>query len=178
MVRKWVGLIFGLLAFVLIGVVMAFFNPSYGASCRPPDPAAQPVVRMNAGELRTLAALAWGEARGENNPYCSMLAVSAVVINRLQRNPKTFGATITQVINKPQQFSVFGKTDPNLRKMARVDESDPLFLTAILAALSAVSGNDPSEGATHFHAGRTPRWAAGMLVTARIGNHTFRRGRD
>lgn len=168
---------FVLAAYVLLaGAIAARAEPAKG--CAPPDPAARPVVRLNAGELRSLAALAWGEARGEPNPYCSMLAVSAVVINRMQRNPKTFGATVTQVINKPYQFSVFGKTDPNLRKMARVNESDPSFIAAMLAAISAISGIDPSHGATHFAAGRAPGWAADMLVTARIGQHTFFQLRD
>lgn len=162
----------------LIGLLIALPLPALGArGCAPPDPSAKPVIRLAAGELRALAALAWGEARGEPDAYCSMVAVAAVVVNRIERNPEYFGATVTQVLNKPFAFSVFGKRDPNRLKVAQINESDELFITATLAAIAAVGGSDPVAGADHFHAGRPPRWAAGMVVTARIGSHTFRRSR-
>lgn len=157
--------IYALLA-ILIGITIAY-------SCERPDPAAKPVVPLSRGELSMLARLAWAEARGEPNPYCSMLGVAAVVINRMRTNPQYFGATITQVIHRPNQFSVFGKNDPNRRKMDKVDESNPVFTTALLAALSAASGIDPVHGSTYFYSGRTPRWSHGMAVKAKIAGHTF-----
>jgi spore germination cell wall hydrolase CwlJ-like protein len=165
-----------LFTLVLAAVIGAFFNPAHAEGrCAPPDPAARPVIRLASGELRALAALAWGEARGEPDSYCSMVAVAAVVVNRVQSNPGYFGATVTQAINRPFAFSVFGKMDPNRKKMTKVDESDEQFIVALLAAIAAVSGTDPVQGADHFFSGRPPRWASGMVLTARIGQHTFMR---
>lgn len=156
-------------------VIIGMMQKVHGAErCAAPDPAAKPVVKLASGELRALAALAWGEARGDG--YCSMQAVAAVVVNRMRSNPKEFGATVTQVINRPYAFSVFGKRDPNRAKVAKVGEEDPVFLTAMLAAIAAVGGADPVGGADHFHTSRTlPAWAARMPVTARIGGHVYRR---
>jgi spore germination cell wall hydrolase CwlJ-like protein len=179
--REWLWFLAGMAAFALaaiaIGLLVAYTSPAHGAPprCAPPDPAARPVIRLARGELRALAALAWAETRGEPDPYCSALAVSAVVVNRMQMNPEYFGATITQVITKPAAFSPFGKADPNRARMAKVDESDAGFITALLAAVAAVSGADPTVGADHFHSGKSPRWSRRMVVTARIGGHTFMR---
>jgi spore germination cell wall hydrolase CwlJ-like protein len=178
-VRDWIWIGAGLVAFavaaVAVGLLLAYTAPAHGAvaRCPPPDPAARPVVPLARGELRALAALLWAETRGEPDPYCSALAVGAVVVNRIQGNPRYFGATITQVIGKPAAFSPFGKADPNRSKMAKVDESDAGFITALLAAVASVSGADPVSGADHFYSGPPPSWAARMVVTGRIGGHTF-----
>jgi spore germination cell wall hydrolase CwlJ-like protein len=178
-VREWLWFVAVFAAYILlatlIGVVIARAEPAKG--CAPPDPRARPIVKLSRGELRALAALAWAEARGEPDAYCSMLAVSSVVINRMKINPQYFGATITQVINRPYAFSPFGKDDPNKTRMGKVDESDPLFVASLLAAISAVSGVDNTFGATHFHSGKPPRWAANMLVTRKISGHTFLKSR-
>ena len=185
--KDWLFFVLGFATFVaaaiLIGLLMAVWNPSYGAgrtTCPPPDPTARPVVRLSRGEIRDLAALVWAEARGEPDAYCSMQAVAAVVVNRMRRNPRYFGATITQVISRPYAFSPFGKDDPQNRRMRAVDERDDLYYSALLAALAAVSGADPTrdragDGATHFYSGQAPAWSRRMLVTARIGGHTFLR---
>jgi spore germination cell wall hydrolase CwlJ-like protein len=177
----WLWLVALVIVYVGFAVMIAFWIAQASAApkieCRPPDPRAAPVVKLSAGEIRALASLAWAEARGEADPYCSMQAVAAVVVNRMQINPEYFGASVTQVINRPHAFSPFGKQDPQRRKMGKVDESDDLFVTSLLAAIAAVSGADPVAGATHFYSGRPPDWAARMLVTARIGGHTFMRSR-
>lgn len=149
-------------------------------TCAAPDPQAVPIVRLSRGEIRDLAALAWAEARGEDDAYCAMQAVAAVVINRMQTNPRYFGATITQVISRPNAFSPFGRDDPQNRRMLAVDERDGLYASALLAAIAAVSGADPTrgspgDGATHFFSGKAPDWTRHMVVTARIGHHTFLR---
>lgn len=158
--------------FLLLGLIG---YPVY--ACEKPNPESPHVVRLAAGELRQLAVVAWGEARGDG--YCAMQAVSAVILNRLQANPKLYGATITQVIHKPFAFSVFGRRDPNRVKMAKVDESDPSFISATLAAIAAVGGSDPTGGATHFAvAGSRPAWATHMVLTARIGAHLYYRSAE
>jgi spore germination cell wall hydrolase CwlJ-like protein len=165
-----------LLVYVLVafGIGISMAMCAYGAPCPPPDPAAKPVVRLAAGEILALSRLVWAENR--SGGYCGMLSIASVVVNRLQENPKTFGATITQVINKPHQFSVFGKADPNRRKMAKVSDDDDEFITAMLAAIAAVSGVENTGRALYFYSGRAPYWSHGMVVTkANYFGHTFLR---
>lgn len=173
--RHWLAILGYLLCYLLVafGIGISMAMCAHAAPCEHPDPAAKPVVRLAAGELHSLAALAWAENR--SNGYCGMLAVASVVINRMQENPKTFGATITQVINKPYQFSVFGKTDKNRLKMSRVAEHDDLFVTAMLAAIAAVSGVENTGRALYFYSGRAPYWSHGMVVTSRQYGHVFLR---
>lgn len=182
----WLVLVLGLAAVtaavVTVGLWLGRADAAQAPVCPPPDPRAVPVVSLARGEIRDLAALAWAEARGEPEPYCAMQAVAAVVVNRMRRNPRYFGATITQVISKPRAFSPFGRDDPQNRRMRSVDERDGLYFSALLATLAALSGADPTrgaagDGATHFYSGRPPAWSHGLLVTARIGNHTFLRER-
>ena len=183
----WLVLVLGLAAVtaavVTVGLWLGRADAAQVAVCPPPDPRGLPIVRLARGEIRDLAALVWAEARGEPDPYCSMQAVAAVVVNRLRTNPTYFGASITQVINRPFAFSPFGRDDPQRRKMMQIDERDSLYLTAMLASIAAVSGADPTrdrtnDGATHFYSGRAPAWAARMVVTRRLGGHTFLRPRD
>jgi spore germination cell wall hydrolase CwlJ-like protein len=182
--RGWLFAALGIAGAIVAGIIAAMIvsasSEARGASaaCRAPDPANRPIVSLASGELRALAALAWAEARGERDPYCSMLAVSAVVVNRIRTNPRYFGASVTQVINRPHQFSPFGKRDPNRNKMGKVDESDRLFVTGLLAAIAAASGIDNTGGATHFYSGARPAWAHGMVLTMRLGGHTFMKVRD
>jgi spore germination cell wall hydrolase CwlJ-like protein len=175
----WLVFVLGVIAvFVAILTVAIWLGNVQAAErvkCAVPDPRAAPIVKLSSGEIRALAALAWAEARGEADPYCSMQAVAAVVVNRLRTDPSYYGATVTQVIHRPYAFSAFGRADPNRAKMARIDESDGLYVTALLASIAALSGADPVAGATHFYAGRAPSWSRRMVVTVRIGAHTFAR---
>lgn len=174
-IADWIWLFVLVLIYIALAVLiaMAFARAEPARGCRPPDPNARPIVKLSRGEIRALAALAWAEARGESDAYCSMLAVSSVVINRMTINPQYFGATITQVINRPYAFSPFGRDDPNKTRMGKVDESDPLYISALLAAIAAVSGADNTMGSTHFYSGKPPGWSHRMLVKRRIGGHTF-----
>jgi spore germination cell wall hydrolase CwlJ-like protein len=180
----WVVCVLGLgaivAAVVTIGLWLGRADAATATRCPPPDPNARPIVALSRGEVRDLAALAWAEARGEPDAYCSMQAVAAVVVNRIRTNPRYFGATVTQVISRPYAFSPFGRDDPQNKRMRSVDERDSLYLSALLAALAALSGADPtrrgeSDGATHFYSGAAPEWSHRLLVTARIGNHVFLR---
>lgn len=184
-VWDWLGVIAGLLAFMAVAVVigLAFANAAQAApaSCKPPAmPGASSVIKLQAGSVRQLAGVAWGEARGEPEPFCSMLAVSWVIINRIRSDPGTYGATVEQVISKPFQFSVFGRSDPNRAKIAAAAESDPSYLLALLAAVSALTGAapDPTLGSTHFFntgMDRAPAWARRMERRVKIGSHIFYR---
>jgi spore germination cell wall hydrolase CwlJ-like protein len=168
-------LTFGAVVVVTLLLLVLVSGKGHAATCPPPDPAAKPVVRLAAGEILALSRLAWAENR--SGGYCGMLSIASVVVNRLQQNPKIYGATITQVINKPYQFSVFGKTDPNRRKMAKVAEDDDEFVSAMLAAIAAVSGVENAGGALYFYSGSAPYWSHGMLVVSRQYGHVFLRPR-
>jgi spore germination cell wall hydrolase CwlJ-like protein len=143
----------------------------------PWPPTVRPIVDLVAGDVRSLTEAIYGEARGES--WCGQIAVGWVILNRMIQNPKEWGATVTQVVNKPHQFSPFGKKNPNLRKMKRADESEDAFYMAQQAAYAVLGGAaDPTGGATYFHHRNIlPNWASQTVVTARIGAHVYRKGK-
>ncbi len=120
-----------------------------------------------------LARTIWGEARGET--VRGMEAVAAVVMNRVAR-PGWWGRTVASVCTKAYQFSCWNEGDPNRPKLLAVTEADPVFAIAQRIARRAIAGtlNDPTGGATHYHAAAIlPRWAAHKTPCARIGRHLF-----
>jgi len=74
------------------------------------------------------------------------------------------------------QFSCWNASDPNRAKIQRVDQTDRVFRICVRIARRAVAGvlEDPTQGATHYHA-RTilPSWAKALEPSAEIGNHLF-----
>lgn len=126
----------------------------------------------------TLARTIWGEARGE--PVRGMEAVAAVVVNRVavarSRGGHWWGGDVIAVCRKPYQFSCWNANDPNRPRLLAVTPDDPIFRTCLRIARRAVAGvlDDPTGGATHYHAvGISPRWAAGHVPCAEIGRHLF-----
>lgn len=167
-----------IVAAVIVLALSGSFSPARASPlCGAPPwpPAAKPIVVLEPGDIRALAEVIYGEARGEG--WCGQIAVGSVVVNRLKKDPKRWGATVAQVVNKPNQFSSFGKTDPNLKRMKRADESEHAFFMANLAAIAVLSGAaDPTGGAVYFHhRNMTPNWAPGTTVTAIIGAHVYRK---
>ena len=131
-------------------------------------------------EIDVMARTLWGEARGEGT--AGMQAVAAVILNRVEiaeaRAGYWWGNNIIQVCQKPYQFSCWNRADPNFRKLQAVEDSDLYFASALRIARRAVAGvlDDPTDGATHYHAaGITPYWAKGEKPAAVIGNHIFYR---
>lgn len=180
--EKWIRLILWVLAFVGLsvgaGILLARLTPAHAAvTCAAPPwpPVARPVVKLLPGDVRALSEVIFGEGRGDG--WCGMIGIGTVVLNRIRTNPKYFGATITQVTQKPNAFSSFGKADPNLRLMKKADESDPAFFLAQLAALAVLAGApDPTGGAVYFHhRDMMPEWGPRTIETARIGSHIYRR---
>ena len=162
-------------------VILALLVPTLAgaAECQPPPwpPTVRPIVDLEPGDLRALTEAIYGEARGEN--WCGQMAVGWVILNRMIKDPKTWGATIHQVVTKPNQFSSFGRKDPNLKRMKKADESEDAFYMANQAALAILGGAaDPTEGATYFHhKNMLPNWAGQTVVTARIGAHVYRKSK-
>jgi N-acetylmuramoyl-L-alanine amidase len=131
-------------------------------------------------EVDVLARTVWGEARGEGD--VGMVAVAHVILNRVQiaqdRGGKYWwGGNIIQVCQKPYQFSCWNRSDPNFRKLQSIDATDFYFSTALRIARGAIKGvldDDPTQGATHYHAaGISPYWTRNEKPTAVIGDHIF-----
>jgi len=124
-------------------------------------------------EIDLMARTIWGEARGEGQ--LGMQAVANVIMNRVNRGG-WWGATISDVVLKPYQFSTWNESDANRNKARSVDTSDQAFWTASKIASMAYNGQltDVTNGATHYHAKSvTPAWAVGQTPVATIGNHVF-----
>ena len=113
--------------------------------------------------LRWLAQLVWAEAEGE--PYRGMVAVAAVILNRVA-HPQ-FPNTIQGVIFQRGQFETVSN--------GRIYRPAPAV--AYNAARDALNGWDPSYGAIFFFNPAKTRnpflWSRPMTVV--IGRHRFAR---
>ena len=134
--------------------------------------------------IDVLARTIWGEARGE--PLRGQEAVAHVVLNRRNvarsRGRFWWGDDVIEICQKPYQFSCWLADDPNLPKLLEADADDPIFASCLRLARRAVNGalsDDPTDGATHYHARQIlPNWAEGRAPLAEIGNHIFYRVLD
>jgi N-acetylmuramoyl-L-alanine amidase len=114
-------------------------------------------------DLRLLAQVVYGEARGE--PYLGQVAVAAVVLNRVKSND--FPNTIRGVIFQPWAFTAVHDGQFYLEPDA----------TAWQAAAEAARGVDPTGGALYYWnpARATNSWIWTRPIIWRIGNHVFAR---
>ncbi len=121
--------------------------------------------KMSREEIMLLAKLIHAEARGES--FEGQVAVGAVVLNRIASPhfPKTVHDVVFQKSKRVYQFSPVGDGSINLEP----DEK------AVQAALQAVSGEDPSNGALFFYNPdiSSDKWIRTLPVITRIGNHVF-----
>lgn len=111
--------------------------------------------------VNLLAHIISAESRGE--PYVGMVAVGAVVLNRVKH--PSFPNTIAGVIYQPGAFTAV--TDGQM--YAEVTD------TAYKAARDALNGWDPSGGAIYYYnpAKTTSTWIYSREVIVTIGNHVF-----
>ncbi len=114
-------------------------------------------------EVELLARIIYAEAGSE--PFQGQVAVGAVVVNRVE-DPR-FPDSIEAVIKEPGQF---------LAVYSRRFQVEPSELSR-KAALTALSGYDPTGGALFFYNPRlsTSSFWRTKKVTAEIGNHNFAR---
>ncbi len=136
--------------------------PSVGTIIWVPPQAASAAVAAGQS-LADLAHLVQAEAG--NQPFAGMVAVAAVVLNRV-KSPG-FPKSIAAVIFAPGQFeSVQNGTFWQAPSAA-----------AYQAAEAALAGEDPSGGALYFYnpALTTNTWIEGLPVVARIGQQVFSR---
>ncbi len=117
----------------------------------------------NSSDVNLLARCIYAEARGE--PYTGMVAVGAVVLNRV-RSPK-FPNTISGVIYQPWAFTAVNDGQIN---MTPNDQ-------AYKAARDALNGWDPTNGCLYYYnpATATSKWIWSLKVELKIGRHSFAR---
>lgn len=109
-----------------------------------------------------LAINIYHEARGE--PLEGQYAVALVTLNRAEHNL----TNVCKVINKKAQFSWTLKR-PFIH-------NPKAFELALTVARRAVSMQDFTNGATHYHSVKiTPYWQNSMHFVGRWGNHLFYR---
>ena len=119
-------------------------------------------VDVNQEEIEMLTRIISGEARGE--PLEGQIAVGAVVLNRVLSDD--FPDTIEEVIFAEGQFIAI---DDGYYDMQPSEKS-------YRAAIKALEGEDPSNGAYYFYnpvTARTLWWLSTRETTAEIGNHVF-----
>jgi len=118
-----------------------------------------------------------GEAAAE--PDQGQQAVAAVIRNRL--NSGKYGNSIPDVVTAPNQFEPYN-TPQGRNRMFSVSPDSPVYQRAAQNVDSYLqSGDDPTQGATHFFAPqlqaqlgrRVPSWATPDTQTTQIGGHTF-----
>ncbi|TAH73728.1 MAG: LysM peptidoglycan-binding domain-containing protein [Anaerolineaceae bacterium] len=122
------------------------------------------VISYKNSEVDLLARLITAEAIGE--PYDAMVAVGAVVVNRVKSPdwPNSISAVINHVSAGHYQFS------PVQNGFINKPASD----ATIRAAWAALYGADPSRGAMFYYDNSsTNQWIRSKPVTARIGNMIF-----
>ena len=112
---------------------------------------------------RLLSKLVYAEARGE--PYKGMVAVAAVVLNRVRSS--SFPNTISGVIYQKGAFSCVSNGSINITPNNQ----------SIRAALDALNGWDPTGGCLYYYNPRLTddTWIRTRTVQTVIGNHYFAR---
>ncbi len=130
-------------------------------------------------DLKSVTCMAqnlWFEARGSS--ITDQLAVANVVLNRVA-DPR-YPNDICEVIWQPYQFSW---TNDGRSDQVRVANPTDRYAWKQIVALSiaAVKGEaeDPTQGATHFHATYVhPAWANSLQRIVRIDDHVYYRYRN
>lgn len=122
------------------------------------------VVSYTQAELDLLARLVRAEA--ESEPYSAQVAVAAVVVNRVKSD--LFPDTISSVIyQKSDGFYQFTPVENGWISKAATTQAKN-------AALEALNGSDPSNGALYyFDDSATNKWLWSKPITARIGRMVY-----
>lgn len=169
----------------VIGIVGLILNPTSGASsylalttaytseaavetsaANGSHRAGSPRIPYTEADLDLLARLASSEAKGE--PYLGQVAAAAVTINRVldPRFPNTLAEVIYQIEGNRYQY------EPVMNGSIY----EPATASARQAALEALNGHDPTNGALGFYNPdkvRPGNWVWQWPIVARIGNHVF-----
>jgi spore germination cell wall hydrolase CwlJ-like protein len=134
-------------------------------------------------QVKCLAVMIYGEARGESAEGKAAVAYTAV--NRAAKK------TLCEVVLAPYQYSIFNN-NPGLRKIATSEHLEPtqknylenlswMESLSVALAVAEKAVPDPTSGSTHYLAPkamkklkyRYPRWSREYTLTAVIDNHRF-----
>jgi spore germination cell wall hydrolase CwlJ-like protein len=130
-------------------------------------------IAFTKGDTDVAARTLWGECRGES--LQGQIAVAFVLRNRLAY-PK-WGTSITEVCQKPYQFSCWNPDSPELSAMTKLFTDDPMYQHLYGVAIQVFGGEilfDPSRGATMYQrVGTGAKWSKNKEICALIGNHEF-----
>ncbi|MFP4125959.1 MAG: cell wall hydrolase [Alphaproteobacteria bacterium] len=135
-----------------------------------------PTASVPADHIETVTCLAqniWFEARGSSVE--DQLAVAHVVLNRVE-DPR-YPDDVCAVVWQPDQFSW---TQDGLSDHVHIENpiDQQIWKEAVRLAMAAMAGeiDDPTGGATHYHADHvTPNWAGRMDLLIRIDDHLYYR---
>lgn len=118
----------------------------------------------SSSDVTLLARCVYAEARGE--PYTGMVAVAAVVLNRV--GSSKFPNSIAGVIYQAGAFTCVSDGQINLSPNN----------TAREAARAAINGWDPTYGCLYYYnpATATSKWIWSLRVAITIGKHSFAYG--
>ncbi|MCG8402892.1 MAG: spore cortex-lytic enzyme [Firmicutes bacterium] len=139
------------------------------AASEPPDSEGDGTKTTTAGAVsssRDITLLARViEAEAADEPYAGKVAVGAVVLNRVSNS--AFPNTLASVVYQPHAFESVSNGQINR----------PLTKESINAARQAMSGWDPTGGATFFWnpAKQVTPWIWSRQIIQRIGRHVFAR---
>ncbi|AIK96408.1 cell wall hydrolase [Candidatus Odyssella acanthamoebae] len=131
-------------------------------------------------EIQILARTIFGEARGEyhrvDGGLASLIAIANVVKNR-QKQQTWYGKTISEICQKPYQFSCWNPHDPN-QKLITTTITDPLFDICLKVADMVIKDHWPdlTRGCDHYHASTIvsfPTWSLTAKPKVKIGRHIF-----
>lgn len=104
------------------------------------------------------------EARSE--PQIGQIAVAQVTLNRANQN----NLPVYEVVRQPYQFSW------TFQKKSYLPDDPEAFLTCLHSVYLAITSNDITNGATHYHLDSiTPYWANEFTYIAQYGSHKFYR---
>lgn len=162
--------LFAALKDAAIALVLGFIVVQMLAGCVALFPNSQHRAADFRATAEIVAAVLVLEARGDGP--IGEIAVANVIVNRSKNSPD---GLLLQVF-KPNQFNVVtGKNEQELIAAAKHVITGEEWDIAVSIATDALLGNleDITDGATHFHSGPAPSWAAGMTLTAQIGHHYF-----
>lgn len=134
-----------------------------GTNSNTPAPG-KAVISYTQAEFDLLARLVTAEA--ESEPYSAQVAVAAVVVNRVKSDifPNTISSVIYQKSDGYYQFTPVENGWIN----------KPTTQQAKNAALEALNGSDPSNGALYyFDDSATNKWLWSKPLMARIGHMVY-----
>lgn len=140
-------------------------NIPSGAAAAAPADTGKAVIPYTAAELDLLARLVRAEA--ESEPYSAKVAVAAVIVNRVKSD--LFPDTITSVIYEVSSNGYYQFTPVENGWINK-----PATQTDRNAALEALHGSDPSNGALfYFDDSATNKWLWSKPLKARIGRMVY-----